>query len=124
MEDRLTLSATLTGPDRPGITQALMTAIAGLGTEVLDLEQVVVRGQVTIAVLLGSLPADLDTLEDRLAGTCARLGYRLSIDEGVGDNPPPSASSPWEPTRTISNSRAGARSPASPTRGTRSMRSS
>ena len=88
MEDRLTLSATLTGPDRPGITQALMSAIAGLGTEVLDLEQVVVRGQVTIALLLGSLPADLDTLEDRLAGTCARLGYRLSIDEGVGDNPP------------------------------------
>ncbi len=44
MQDRLTLSATLTGPDRPGITQALMSAIAGLGTEVLDLEQVVVRG--------------------------------------------------------------------------------
>ncbi|WP_232549320.1 phosphoserine phosphatase SerB [Propioniciclava soli] len=88
MTDRLTLAATLTGPDRPGITAALMGAIAGLGTEVLDLEQVLVRGQVTIAVLLGSLPEDLDTLEDRLAGTCARLGYRLSIDEGVGDNPP------------------------------------
>ncbi|MDO5533997.1 MAG: phosphoserine phosphatase SerB [Propionibacteriaceae bacterium] len=83
-----TLAATLTGPDRPGITQALMGAIAGLGTEVLDFEQVVVRGQVTIAVLLGSLPDDLDTLEDRLAGTCARLGYRLVIDEGQGDNPP------------------------------------
>lgn len=88
MLDRLTLSATLTGPDRPGITHALMAAIAGLGTQVLDLEQVVVRGQVTIAVLLGSLPADLDALQDRLAGTCARLGYHLTINEGVGDNPP------------------------------------
>ncbi|MDN5570525.1 MAG: phosphoserine phosphatase SerB [Propionibacteriaceae bacterium] len=88
MTDRLTLAATLTGPDKPGITAALMGAIAGLGTEVLDLEQVLVRGQVTIALLLGSLPEDLDTLEDRLAGTCARLGYRLTINEGVGDNPP------------------------------------
>ena len=88
MTEMQTLAATLTGPDRPGITQALMTSIAGLGTEVLDFEQVVVRGQVTIAVLLGSLPDDLDTLEDRLAGTCARLGYRLTIDEGIGDNPP------------------------------------
>lgn len=88
MSDRTTLAATLTGPDRPGITMNLMGAIAGLGTEVLDMEQVVVRGQVTIAVLLGSLPDDLDTLEDRLAGTCARLGYRLTIDEGQGDNPP------------------------------------
>ena len=88
MTERLTLAATLTGPDRPGITSALMGAIAGLGTEVLDFEQVVVRGHVTIAVLLGSLPDDLSTLQDRLGGTCARLGYQLTIDEGVGDNPP------------------------------------
>lgn len=87
MTDQLTLAATLTGPDRPGITMNLMSAIAGLGTEVLDFEQVLVRGQVTIAVLLGSLPDDLAALEDRLAGTCARLGYQLSIDEGEGDNP-------------------------------------
>ena len=88
MTDLLTLAATLSGPDRPGITHALMSAVAGLGTEVLDLEQVVVRGQVTIALLLGSLPDDLDRLEDRLAGTAARLGYRLTIEEGLGDNPP------------------------------------
>ena len=55
MADLQTLAATLSGPDRPGITHALMSAVAGLGTEVLDLEQVVVRGQVTIALLLGSL---------------------------------------------------------------------
>ena len=88
MADLQTLAATLSGPDRPGITHALMSAVAGLGTEVLDLEQVVVRGQVTIALLLGSLPDDLDRLEDRLAGTAARLGYRLTIEVGLGDNPP------------------------------------
>ena len=87
MTERTTLAATLTGPDRPGITHALMDAAAGLGTEVLDLEQVVLRGQVTIALLLGSLPDDLGRLTDRLAGTCARLGYRLTIEEGSGDNP-------------------------------------
>ena len=88
MADLQTLAATLSGPDRPGITHALMSAVAGLGTEVLDLEQVVVRGQATIALLLGSLPSELDSLEDRLAGTAARLGYRLTIEEGLGDNPP------------------------------------
>lgn len=88
MTERLTLAATLSGPDRPGITHALMDAVAGLGTEVLDLEQVVVRGQATIALLLGSLPDDLDRLQDRLAGTAARLGYALTIEEGLGDNPP------------------------------------
>lgn len=88
MTERLTLAATLSGPDRPGITHALMDAVAGLGTEVLDFEQVVVRGHATIAVLLGSLPDDLDRLEDRLAGTTARLGYHLTIEEGLGDNPP------------------------------------
>ena len=87
MADLLTLAATLSGPDRPGITHALMSAVAGLGTEVLDLEQVVVRGHATIALLLGSLPDDLDRLEDRLAGTAARLGYHLAIEEGLGDNP-------------------------------------
>ena len=88
MQRMQTLAATLAGPDRPGITHALMNAVAGLGTEVLDLEQVVVRGQATIALLLGSLPDDLARLEDRLAGTAARLGYRLTIEEGLGDNPP------------------------------------
>lgn len=53
----------------------------------LDLEQLVVRGQLTFGLLLAG-PHDLAELEDRLAGACARLGLTLQIAEGVGDNPP------------------------------------
>ena len=84
-----TLAATITGIDRPGMTVQLMDAIARAGAEVLDFEQVVVREQLILALLLGgSLPADFSELTDRLAGTCARLGLSLHISEGMGDNPP------------------------------------
>ncbi len=83
-----TLAATITGHDRPGMTVQLMDAIARTGAEVLDFEQVVVREQLILALLLGSLPDDVSELTDRLAGTCARLGVTLQIREGVGDNPP------------------------------------
>jgi len=83
-----TLSATIIGSDRPGITQQLFGALAGAGAEVLDFEQVVVRGQLTMAFLLGlSDEVDYPVL-DRLAGACARLGLTLTVAEGTGDNPP------------------------------------
>lgn len=88
MVDIQTLAATITGTDRPGMTVQLMDAIARTGAEVLDFEQVVVREQLIVALLLGSLPDDVSELTDRLAGTCARLGVTLHIREGVGDNPP------------------------------------
>lgn len=82
-----TVAATVTGPDRRGLTSKVLGAIRHSGAEVLDLEQVVVRGQMTLAVLLGSVNG-LDDLEDRLAGACARLGLTVTMSEGVGDNPP------------------------------------
>lgn len=88
MPELQTLAATITGVDRPGMTVQLMDAIARTGAEILDFEQVVVREQLILALLLGSLPDDVTELTDRLAGTCARLGANLHIAEGVGDNPP------------------------------------
>ena len=43
---------TLTGTDRPGVTSALFTALAGTGAHVLDVEQVVVGGVLTLAALV------------------------------------------------------------------------
>ena len=71
MADLQTLAATITGTDRPGMTVQLMDAIARTGAEVLDFEQVVVREQLILALLLGSLPDDVSELTDRLAGTFA-----------------------------------------------------
>ena len=84
--DLHTLAATITGTDSPGMTAQLMAAIARADAQVLDFEQVVVRDQLILALLLGSV-GDAGELTDRLAGTCARLGATLHITEGIGDNP-------------------------------------
>ena len=49
-----TLLATLSGADRPGVTSRLFTALDGLDVAVLYVEQVVVRGHLTLAVLLAA----------------------------------------------------------------------
>jgi phosphoserine phosphatase len=82
------LAATITGDDSPGLLTRLMAAIAQTDAEILDLEQTVVRGQLSIGVLLGVPPEGLDLLQDRLAGACARLGLTVAMAEGIGDNPP------------------------------------
>mgnify|MGYP000872169477 FL=1 len=82
------LAATITGTDAPGLLTRVMAALAGVDAEILDLEQTVVRGQLSIGVLLGVPEGGLDALEDRLAGACARLGLAVAIAEGIGNNPP------------------------------------
>lgn len=44
---------TVTGPDTPGITAALTRIIAEGNADLLDIEQVVVQGQLTLCLLLG-----------------------------------------------------------------------
>lgn len=81
------LAATITGSDAPGLLDRLMAAIAGSDAEILDLEQTVVRGRLSIGLLMATAPESAMTLADRLAGTCARLGLSVAMAEGVGDNP-------------------------------------
>ena len=45
---------TVTGPDRPGVTGVLFTALAAHRVEVLDIDQAVIRGQLTLGVLVGT----------------------------------------------------------------------
>lgn len=82
------LAATITGVDAPGQLTRVMQAIASVDAEILDLEQTVVRGQLSIGVLLSAPAEGHRLLEDRLAGACARLGLAVTIAEGIGDNPP------------------------------------
>ncbi|MGC3994830.1 MAG: phosphoserine phosphatase SerB [Propionicimonas sp.] len=87
-ESAYTLAATITGVDHPGQLTRVLDAIAYSEAEVLDLEQTVVRGQLSIGVLLAVPAVGHDRLQDRLAGSCARLGLSVQLTEGVGDNPP------------------------------------
>ncbi|MCT9932499.1 phosphoserine phosphatase SerB [Planotetraspora sp. A-T 1434] len=47
-----TLLITLTGPDRPGVTSRLFTVLARFPVTVADVEQVVIRGRLTLGVLV------------------------------------------------------------------------
>jgi phosphoserine phosphatase len=80
-----TLRATFTGPDRPGLTTRLFECLSGLEVAVTDLEQVVLRGQLTLGVLLAALDGagSLDEAQDRLTAVANELG--LGADFAAGD---------------------------------------
>jgi len=82
-----TLLMTVSGDDRPGVTSALFDAIADVGAEVLDLEQVVVRGHLTLAILLAAGPRD-DLLRSVVRDVAAGLGMKVKVRAGTGDNAP------------------------------------
>lgn len=85
--EQRTLLVTFTGPDRPGVTRAVFEAATTVGAEVVDLEQVVVRGHLTLAVLLAP-GQDENVLTDRLAGAGAAHGMTVTFTAGHGDNAP------------------------------------
>jgi phosphoserine phosphatase len=53
MADRSTILVNVHGPDGPGISAGLMDVLAATGAEVYDIEQIVVRGRLTLNVLIG-----------------------------------------------------------------------
>ena len=82
-----TLLLTLTGPDRPGVTSALLSAVGGFGVQVLDVEQVVIRGRLVVGVLL-TVPRNESALRETVAMTAERLGMAAEVERGSGDTRP------------------------------------
>ena len=77
---------TVTGPDRPGVTGVLFTALAAHRVEVLDIDQAVIRGQLTLGVLVGT-PEDPDGLRSDVEQAMGALGMdvRVAIDQPGDD---------------------------------------
>ncbi len=80
-----TLLITLTGKDRPGVTSLVFDTLAGFGVEVLDIEQIVLRGRLVLGLLVSS-PRDWRALHTRLADVAAELAMTLELEQGSGDN--------------------------------------
>ncbi|PRY48907.1 phosphoserine phosphatase [Knoellia remsis] len=80
-----TLLVTVTGADRPGVTSALFNAIAPTGAVVLDLEQVVVRGQLTLGVLVRPAGHSSDVRE-AVGRVAEDLDLSITVQDGRGDN--------------------------------------
>jgi phosphoserine phosphatase len=83
-----TLLVTVSGEDRPGVTSALFDAIADVGAEVLDLEQVVVRGHLTLAILLAGGTENDDRLREVVSAVGRGLDLKVKVKAGTGDNRP------------------------------------
>jgi phosphoserine phosphatase len=75
---------TLTGRDRPGVTAALFSACAEHTVDVLDIEQVVIRGRLVLGVLL-TAPRDSSRLRSTLASVADGLRVDIEVEPGEGD---------------------------------------
>jgi phosphoserine phosphatase len=82
-----TLLVTVTGPDRPGVTARFFEALSGPGIEVLDVEQLVVRGHLTLAILV-TAGADEGRLMSVASTVGRETGLRVTCLAGSGDNAP------------------------------------
>ncbi|KNX37197.1 phosphoserine phosphatase SerB [Luteipulveratus halotolerans] len=85
---RTTLLATLTGADRPGVTSSVLAAMAAYDAAVLDIEQNVVRGRLTLTLLIDPGAASPQDVEQALRTTAAEVELDIDVALGEGDNRP------------------------------------
>ncbi|MBL1079204.1 phosphoserine phosphatase SerB [Nocardia sp. 2] len=77
-----TVLVTVTGPDKPGVTSVLLAALSNNGVSLLDVEQVVIRGRLTLGVLV-SCPSDPEELQDQLEDAMATVGMDVDVEIGA-----------------------------------------
>jgi phosphoserine phosphatase len=77
-----TVLVTVTGPDHPGVTSVLFAALTRHGVDLLDVEQVVIRGQLTLGVLV-VCRNDPEALQDEVEAAMATIGMRAEVQSGV-----------------------------------------
>jgi phosphoserine phosphatase len=75
-----TMLIRVSGPDRPGITTDLMGVFDRVGAEVQDLEQVLLRGHLTLAAVIGT-PSDPALLATTLEDFARTRSLTAEIDQ-------------------------------------------
>jgi phosphoserine phosphatase len=89
---------TVSGADRPGVTARLFAALSGgaPAVEVLDVEQVVVHGQLVLGVVVGVLPQDGVPAAggDALLAHLGRLATEVAADVGLRVDVEPATAAP------------------------------
>ncbi len=83
--DPQTLLITLSGLDRPGVTSAVFGTLSQAGVEVLDIEQIVLRGRLILGVLV-TAPRNWKRLRGAVTETAQALGMQVEVERGIGDN--------------------------------------
>lgn len=82
-----TVLVTLMGPDQSGVTTRLFGELQPFGVEVIDVEQLVVRGRLILSALL-TIPDDMDGLEATARAVGDHFGLEATVEHGTGDNRP------------------------------------
>jgi phosphoserine phosphatase len=89
---RVAVLITVTGPDRPGVTSVLFTVLTRHGVELLDVEQVVIRGQLTLGALVAT-DHDPESVQEAVEQAMASISMtvRTSISGEVPEDRPGSS---------------------------------
>jgi phosphoserine phosphatase len=76
---------TVTGPDKPGVSSALFAVFTRHGVEVLDVEQVVIRGQLVLGVLVGTPFGrdEAESLQEDVEQAMATVAMRVDVEIGA-----------------------------------------
>ncbi|MFO7191771.1 phosphoserine phosphatase SerB [Thermocrispum agreste] len=79
---------TVTGPDKPGVSSVLFAALSKHGVRMLDVEQVVIRGQLVLGVLVAT-DKDPEGLQEAVEQAMATVAMQVAvrIGEDIGDDP-------------------------------------
>lgn len=80
-----TVLVTLTGADQSGVTTRLFADVAAYGVEVIDVEQLVLRGRLVLATLL-TMPTDPNAFEHAVHRVGETFELSVSFEYGTGDN--------------------------------------
>lgn len=83
-----TVMITVTGPDKPGVSSVLFSALSRGGVELLDVEQVVLRGRLVLGVAV-STEQDPDALQELVEQAMASVGMHVEVE--LSDEPEPPA---------------------------------
>ncbi|WP_328603896.1 phosphoserine phosphatase SerB [Amycolatopsis sp. NBC_00345] len=79
---------TTTGPDKPGVSSVLFAVLTRHDVDVLDVEQVVIRGQLVLGVLAG-VYRDPEGLQESVEQAMASVGMQVDVRIGnaIGVDP-------------------------------------
>jgi phosphoserine phosphatase len=73
---------TVSGPDKPGVSSVLFAVLTRHGVEILDVEQVVIRGQLVLGVLVGT-DHDPEGLQETVEQAMATVAMRVEVEIGA-----------------------------------------
>ena len=80
-----TVLVTLTGPDQSGVSTRLFSELAAFGVEIIDIEQLVLRGRLVLGVLL-TVADERDAFEHSVRSVGESFGLDVAVEYGIGDN--------------------------------------